>query len=89
MILLYPNAFIGMLVYPRVTLTMLYLFLALRIWHIRGYLHFRGYNRAVAAESCSKLLLISIVVVSFVSSLSMMGVTQRLGVLRKFIPKRL
>ena len=89
MIVLYPNAFIGMLVYPRVTLTLLYIFLAFRVWHIKGYLHFRGHNKAFAAEEFSKLVLICMVTVSILSSLSMMGVTQRLGVLRKFIPKRL
>ena len=89
MIILFPNAFIGMLVYPRLTVGLLYLFLTFRIWHIKGYLSFRGYNKAVAAEEFSKLFLVIFIAVSITSALSIMGVTQRLAVLKRFIPARL
>ncbi|TNV75998.1 hypothetical protein FGO68_gene3472 [Halteria grandinella] len=88
MIVFYPNAFIGLLVYPRLTLAMMYVFLTLRIWHIKGYLSFRGHNKATAAEEFSKLVLIGMVFVSLVASLRMLGVTQKLAFLNKMVPKR-
>lgn len=75
MIVLYPNAFIGMLVYPRVTLSLLYLFLLLRVWHIQGYLSFRGNNKAIAAEEFSKLTLVIMVAVALTASLNLLGLT--------------
>ena len=74
-IILYPNAFLAMLVYPRVTLGLLYIFLIFRIWHIQGYLSFRGHNKAFASEEFSKLTLVFILATSLLASLSILGVT--------------
>ena len=80
MVVLFPNAFIGMLVYPRVTVALLYLFLTFRVFHIQGYLSFRGYNKAVASEEFSKLLLLVTIGVSVAASLNLMGIRVRIPV---------
>jgi hypothetical protein len=75
MIIFYPNAFIGMLVYPRLTVGLMYGFLFFRYFHMKGYLSFRGYNRAVGAEEFSKLTLVLLLGTALFSSLSILGVT--------------
>jgi len=75
MIIFYPNAFIGLLVYPRWTLGLMYGFLFFRYFHMKGYLSFRGYNRAVGAEEFSKLTLVLLLGTALLSSLSILGVT--------------
>ena len=75
MIVLYPNAFLASLVYPRVTLGFLWAFLFFRVIHINGFLSFRGYNKAVGAEEFSKLTLVLLVSASLLASLNMLGVT--------------
>ena len=75
-----------MLVYPKTTLALLYLFLFTRIWYIQGYLSFRGYNKAQASEDFSKFFLLMFVVVSITSSLSLCGA--RFTFLKRFLPKR-
>jgi hypothetical protein len=89
MIIFFPNAFIGLLSFPKTTLALMYAFLLLRVWHIKGYLSFRGHNKAYAAEEFSKLTLVILLGVSIASSLSMLGVLQRLSFLRAYLPKRL
>lgn len=89
MIILYPNAFLGMLVYPRFTLFLMYAFLWFRLLHINGYLSFRGYNKAVGAEEFSKLCLVLFVGTAMLSSLNILGVTQRLAILKKIVPSRI
>ena len=85
LIILYPNAFIGLLAFPKTTIGLLYAFLVLRAWHIKGYLSFRGNNKAVAAEEFSKLMLIVMVGVAFTASLRILGAGP---IFRKLLPKR-
>ena len=85
MIILYPNAFIGLLVYPKITLGLLYAFLVLRVWHIQGYFSIRGNNKAIAAEEFSKLSLVILVSVAFSASLSILGAR---SVVSRLIPKQ-
>jgi hypothetical protein len=89
MIILYPNAFITSLVYPRAAVGLLWAFLFFRVIHINGYLSFRGYNKAVGAEEFSKLTLVLLLGTSMLASLTMLGVTQRLAIVKKFVPSRL
>jgi hypothetical protein len=67
-----------MLVYPRFTLGLLYFYLAFRIFHINGYLSFRGHNKALAAEECLKVTLLVMTGTAIWASLGLLGVTPRL-----------
>ena len=89
MIIFYPSAFIGMLVYPRLTLGLMYSFLFFRYFHMRGYLSFRGYNRAVGADEFSKLTLVLLLATSLTASLNILGLTRYFGVVKKIVPTRL
>jgi hypothetical protein len=86
MIILYPNAFIASLIYPRVTVGLLYAMLLFRTIHINGYLSNRGYNKAVGGEEFSKLTLVLLVSTSMVASLRMLGVTRKLAIIKKIVP---
>ena len=89
MIILYPNAFIASLVYPRVTVGLLYALLLFRTVNINGYLSNRGYNKAVGGEEFSKLTLVLLLSTSMVASLSMLGVTRKLAIIKKIVPQRI
>lgn len=56
--------------------------------NINGYLSNRGYNKAVGGEEFSKLTLVLLIGTSMVASLSMMGVTRRLAIVKKLVPLR-
>ena len=89
MIIFYPNAFVGLLVYPRWTLGLMDGLLFFRFFQMKGYLSFRGYNRAVGAEEFSKLTLVLLLGTALLSSLSILGLTQKLGILKRLVPQRL
>lgn len=87
--MLYPNAFIAALVYPKVTVGLLYALLLFRSVNINGYLSNRGYNKAVGGEEFSKLTLVLLLCTSMIASLNMMGVTRKLAIVKKLVPQRL
>ncbi len=89
LIILYPNAFIGSLVYPRFTLGLLYAFLLFRVVHINGYLSTRGYNKAVGAEEFSKLTQVLMLSTAMLASLSILGLTHKMQIVKKVVPKRI
>jgi hypothetical protein len=89
LIIFYPNAFLGLLVYPRWTTALMYSFLFFRYFHMKGYLSFRGYNRAVGAEEFSKLTLVLLLGTALLSSLTILGVTYKLAIVKKLVPSRL
>jgi hypothetical protein len=82
------NTFIGMLSFPRFTLGLLYTYIFLRVFHIQGYLSFRGYNKAMAVEEFSKLLVIIMAFNGVASSLSILGLGSRLSFFKNIVPKR-
>ena len=89
LISVYPNAFIGALVYPRMTAVVVYALLFFRMMAINGHLSYRGYNKAVGAEEFSKLATVILIGTSLVASLNMMGVTRKLAIVKKIVPKRI
>ena len=64
----------------------MYSFLFFRYFHMQGYLSFRGYNRAVGAEEFSKLTLVLLLGTALLSSLTILGVTHKLAVVKKLVP---
>lgn len=88
LIIVYPNAFIASLVYPKVTVGLLYALLLFRTVNINGYLSNRGYNKAVGGEEFSKLTLVLLISTSMLASLSMLGVTRKFAIFKKLVPKR-
>ena len=89
MIVFYPSSFLGLLVYPRLTLGLMYSFLFFRYFHMKGYLSFRGFNRAVGADELSKLTLVLLLATSFAASLNILGVTHKLAIMKRLVPKRI
>ncbi|CDW79555.1 UNKNOWN [Stylonychia lemnae] len=87
--IVFCNTFIGILSFPKFTLGLLYTYIFLRFFHIQGYLGFRGYNKAMAVEEFSKLLVIIMAVNGIVSSLSLLGVGGRFNLFRRFMPNSL
>eukprot|EP00347_Sterkiella_histriomuscorum_P010018 403339004 len=89
--IVYCNTFIGLLRFPRATVGLLYLYIVLRVFHIKGYLSFRGHNKALAAEEFSKLLVMGMAINGVLASLSILGLLRlpnRLSFLRKIVPSR-
>ncbi len=82
--LLFANAFISILSFPRFTTGILGLYLIVRIFYIKGYLSNRGYNKAVASEEISKLLLFTMIVGGFTSSLRLIGFYPKNGFITGF-----
>lgn len=79
--LLFTNAVISMFSFPRFTSGILGFYFIMRVFHMKGYLSTRGYNRAVATEEVSKLLLFVLIVGSFMSSLKMIGLYPKSGII--------
>ena len=81
------NTFIGILSFPRFTLGLLYTYLLLRVFHIQGYLSFRGFNKAMAVEEFSKLIVIIMSFNGIASSLSLLGLGSRFAFFKNIMPK--
>lgn len=56
---------------------------------MNGYLSSRGYNKAVGAEEFSKLTQVLMISTAMLASLSILGLTHKLQVVKKLVPKRL
>jgi hypothetical protein len=86
--IIFSNAFICGLSFPRLTVGYLSIYLILRILHINGYLSVRGQNKVVAIEEFLRFFTLVFVITSFASSFKIMGVWGMPNVMRRFIPKR-
>jgi hypothetical protein len=82
--LLFSNAFISILSFPRFTTGILGLYFIVRVFYIKGYLSNRGYNKAVASEEISKLLLFVMILGGFASSLRLIGFYPKNGFIMGF-----
>ena len=74
MMVLFPNAFICALSYPRYTSWCLGTFLAVRLLHINGYSNFRGFNKAMVWEEMLKVIMSLIIIGGFASSMRITGI---------------
>ena len=82
-IILFPNAFICAMSFPRLANFFLGSYLLLRIMHINGYTDFRGHNKAFASEEITRSLLAFLTFAAMYSSIRLTGITgaiaRRLG----------
>jgi hypothetical protein len=53
---------------------------------MKGFLSFRGYNRAAGADEFSKLTLVLFCGTAFFASLSILGVTHKLAFMKRLVP---
>ena len=71
--IVFTNAIICGISFPRFTFSMLTFYLIFRIFHIKGYLSPRGHNKVYATEEFLKLITVMSVVGGFVSSFKILG----------------
>ena len=81
-LILFSNAFICALSFPRFATCTLFTYMALRYAHIQNYHSFRGHNRASSHEEFLKLTLVVLAVAAMTSSLAIGGVRVPASLLR-------
>ena len=79
LVILFPNAFISALSFPRYTTFCLASFLITRFNHFNGYTNFRGHNKAYAHEEFMKVVLFLTLMGSLYSSMRLTGVPRLLS----------